>query len=560
MTVNSLGITGASPDINGGWHSINWKQCYHNVQRIQTRIVKATQEGRWNKVKSLQHLLTHSFSGKALAVRRVTENRGKKTPGIDQEIWSTPGKKYQAVLYLKKRGYKSLPLRRVLIPKSNGKKRALGIPTMKDRSMQSLYMLALEPIAETQGDQHSYGFRRERSTADAIEQCFTVLAKRCGAQWILEADIEGCFDNISHDWLLANIPMDKKILQAWLKAGFISGTSLHPTERGTPQGGIISPLLANMTLDGLGKLFKEKYPMKISSRKPAHKVNYVRYCDDFIVTARTREMLEQEILPIIESFLNERGLRISKEKTKITHINEGFDFLGQTLRKYNGKLLIKPSKKSVKKFLESIRQFTKKNKMMKNHILIEGLNPKIRGWCQYHRHVVSSQTFSKIRHELWKICWQWAKSRHSSKSRQWIKDKYFIHNGREDWCFSSKVTDFRTGNKRRVILYNPAQVPIQRHVQIKSTCNPYDPTWHDYIQKRDHSKTLRELKRKGLDLIWMKQNKTCPVCKQSISLTAEWDVHHIQERSKGGDDSLSNLIMLHPNCHKQAHHSKGGKL
>lgn len=280
MTVKSLDITGATSDRTGGWHSINWKQCYHNVQRIQARIVKATQEGRWNKVKSLQHLLTHSFSGKALAVRRVTENRGKKTSGIDQEIWSTPGKKYQAVLSLKKRGYKSLPLRRVLIPKSNGRKRALGIPTMKDRSMQSLYTLALDPIAETQGDQHSYGFRRERSTADAIEQCFTVLAKRCGAQWILEADIEGCFDNISHDWLLANIPMDKKILQEWLKAGFISGTSLHPTERGTPQGGIISPLLANMTLDGLGKIFKERYPMKISSRKQAHKVNFVRYCDE----------------------------------------------------------------------------------------------------------------------------------------------------------------------------------------------------------------------------------------------------------------------------------------
>lgn len=233
MTVNNLQIAGASPDETGHWHHIEWKKCHANVQRLQSRIVKATKEGRWNKVKALQRLLAHSFSGKALAVRRVTENRGKRTPGVDQELWSLSKDKHNAVLSLRKRGYHPSPLRRVLIPKANGKTRPLGIPTMKDRAMQALYSLSLDPIAETLADKHSYGFRRERSTADAIEQCYTVLSRKCGAAWILEADIKGCFDNIDHEWLLANIPLDKSILRGWLKAGFMSkGSSIRqPAER-----------------------------------------------------------------------------------------------------------------------------------------------------------------------------------------------------------------------------------------------------------------------------------------------------------------------------------------
>ena len=558
--VNKQYITGASLDGNGHWHGIDWRGCHRIIQRLQTRIVKATQEKKWNKVKTLQHLLTRSFSGKALAVKRVTENRGKKTPGVDKETWSTPSDKYNALLSLKSRGYKALPLRRVTIPKANGKKRHLGIPTMKDRAMQALHALALDPISEVLGDKHSYGFRRERSTADAIEQCFTVLSRKCGAQWILEADIEGCFDNISHAWLINHIPTNKKILKQWLKAGYMDQKVLHPTKAGTPQGGIISPLLANMALDGLGKVLSERYPMKISSRKPAHKVNFVRYCDDFIITGRTREILENEILPLVETFLSERGLKLSKEKTRITHIDKGFDFLGQTVRKYNGKLLIKPSKENVKKFLKSIREFAKKNKMMVHHPFIEGLNPKIRGWSQYHRHVVSKNTFSKIRHELWKICWNWARSRHPSKGAQWVKDKYFIHNGRRDWCFASKVNGLLNKKERLVTLYDPTLIPIKRHIQIQSTCNPYDPIWREYIQKRTYFKTVRELKRKGLDNLWMEQKKNCPQCRQPITLETEWDVHHIVAKSKGGDNSASNLVMLHPNCHKQVHHAKGVKL
>lgn len=221
------------------WHSIEWKKSYKIVKRLQARIVKAVQANRWNKAKALQRLLTCSFSGKSIAVRRVTENKGKRTPGVDMVTWNTPRAKTEAINLLKRRGYKPLPLRRIYIPKSDGRKRPLSIPTMKDRAMQALYKLALEPIAEMKADRHSYGFRPERSTADAIEQCYTVLSRRkAGAKWILEADIQGCFDNISHGWLLTNIPMDKEILRKWLKAGFMVGSVLYATKQGAAQGGL----------------------------------------------------------------------------------------------------------------------------------------------------------------------------------------------------------------------------------------------------------------------------------------------------------------------------------
>src|SRR2546428_6406707 len=231
------------------WHDINWYRVYRNVRRLQARIVKATQAGRWGKVRALQHLLTHSFSAKTLAVRRVTENQGKRTPGVDRVTWETPEHKATAIGTLRQRGYRPQPLRRVYIAKSNGKRRGLGIPTMRDRAMQALYLLSLDPLAETLADPNSYGFRTHRAPADAIEQCFTVLAKKASPQWLLEGDIRACFDEISHDWLLTHIPMDKGILRKWLKAWYMERNVLYPTEVGTPQGAICSPVIANMALD-----------------------------------------------------------------------------------------------------------------------------------------------------------------------------------------------------------------------------------------------------------------------------------------------------------------------
>lgn len=263
--VSMQSVKGTASAFSAGdlsWHEIDWCHVHFTVRKLQVRIAKATQAKDWRRVKALQRSMVRSFCGKALAVRRVTENQGKRTAGVDGKIWNTPAAKARAILSLNRRGYKPLPLRRVYIPKGNGKKRPLGIPTMKDRAMQALYLLALEPVSETLADKNSYGFRPERSTADAIEQCFTALSNRNSAQWVLEGDIKGCFDNISHDWLINNILMDKEILQKWLKAGFIESGRNFPTMAGTPQGGIISPTLANMTLDGLEAALESKFGRK----------------------------------------------------------------------------------------------------------------------------------------------------------------------------------------------------------------------------------------------------------------------------------------------------------
>jgi RNA-directed DNA polymerase len=239
------------------WKLINWGAVESHVRRLQLRIAKAIKIGRYCKAKALQWLLTHSFYAKLMAIKRVTQNKGKHTPGVDRVIWKTDEQKIQAAKTLKRRGYKSLPLRRIYIPKKNGKLRPLGIPAMRDRSQQALHLLALEPVAEILGDKNSYGFRPKRSIHDAIEQCFTALARQASAHWILEGDIKSCFDKISHSWLEEHAIMDKMILKQWLKAGYIEKNVFHQTEEGTPQGGIASPSLANIALDGLEKVLND---------------------------------------------------------------------------------------------------------------------------------------------------------------------------------------------------------------------------------------------------------------------------------------------------------------
>lgn len=476
----------ASSDRAPHWDQIDWSKCERKVRRLQARIVKASQEGRWNKVKALQRLLTCSFSGKALAVKRVTDNQGKKTPGVDRVIWRTLAAKLRAVESLQRRGYQPQPLRRVYIPKTNGKQRPLGIPTMKDRAMQALYLLALEPIAETTGDLNSYGFRPERSTADAIRQSFSVLSRKCAPQWILEGDIKGCFDHISHEWMRQHIPMDKLVLQKWLKAGYIENRNLFPTEAGTPQGGIISPTLANMTLDGLQKLLLKHFPREKwrNGGRWAPKVNLIRYADDFIITGDSKELLENEVRPLVEQFLKERGLTLSPDKTRITHIDEGFDFLGQNLRKYGGKPLVKPSKKNTHAFLEKVRGLIGRNQTTRQATLIGVLNPVIRGWANYHRHAVATDAFSRVDHEIWRRLWQWARRRHPNKSAAWVKQRYFFTSRNRAWEFAANTGRMSDGKLIRARLVYASDTRIRRHVQVRGNANPFDPLWKPYFVER----------------------------------------------------------------------------
>jgi RNA-directed DNA polymerase len=534
------------------WHAIEWRKVHRNVRRLQARIVKAAQAGRWGKVKALQHLLTHSFSAKAWAVKRVTENQGKRTPGVDGETWNTPRKKAQGIQSLRQRGYRTHPLRRVYIPKANGKKRPLGIPTMRDRAMQALYKLALDPIAETLGDPNSYGFRTGRSTADAIEQCFTCLSRKGAAEWILEGDIKRCFDHISHEWLLKHIPIDKHILTQWLKAGVIDKNVFTPTPAGTPQGGVISPVLANMTLDGMERMLAERFP-KGSDRQREAKVHLIRYADDFVVTGSSKELLGNEVKPLIEKFMRERGLELSSEKTRLTHIEDGFDFLGQNVRKYQGKLLIKPAQKNVKASLKKVRATIKANSQATAGHLIAQLNSLIRGWATYHCHVVSKRTFNAVDHQIFKALWRWAKRRHPRKPKQWIKDRYFRTDQGRNWDFYGEVIG-KDGELREIRLFHAKKVAIKRHIKVRGAAHPYDPQWNLYFEQRLNRQMADDLKRKQILLdLWREQNGICPVCKQKISKRTGWHNHHIVWQTNGGPDDLKNRVLLHPNCHRQVH-------
>jgi RNA-directed DNA polymerase len=357
---------------------------------------------------------------------------------------------------------------------------------MKDRAMQALYLLALLPVAETTADPNSYGFRPKRSTADAIEQCFTVLARKIGPQWVLEGDIRGCFDNISHAWMLTHIPTDKEVLRKWLKAGFMENRKLFPTEAGTPQGGIISPTLANLTLDGLERLLKETFRKKeIRGQCYRPKVNFVRYADDFIITGRSKELLEDEVKPLVEQFMSERGLQLSPEKTCITHIEQGFDFLGQNLRKYGGKLLITPSKKNMHAFLEKVRGEIRSNRTSKQEYLIRLLNPIIRGWAYYHRHIDAGSAYRKVRMALWYSLWRWATRRHPNKSPSWILHRYWDCFGQRKWYFDALASSHAQRSRSDVArLVDPTDIVIRRYVKVKSDANPFDPLWRGYFESR----------------------------------------------------------------------------
>ncbi|EBU1126739.1 group II intron reverse transcriptase/maturase [Salmonella enterica] len=481
MTATDTPQTGASSRVIH-WDTINWQTIEQQVLRLQMRIAKATRERRWGKVKALQWLLTHAFSAKVLAVQRVTSNTGRNTPGVDGKIWRTPVQKLNGALSLRRRGYRSQPLRRIYIPKKNGKRRPLGIPVMADRAQQALHLLALEPVAEMLADPNAYGFRPGRSAADAIAQCFNILARRNAARWILEGDIKACFDQISHEWLREHVPMDKSVLEKWLSAGYMEVGKIYPTEVGTPQGGCASPVLANMALDGLEEVAQQAAPRQ--------QVHVVKYADDFIISGCSKEVLEERVKPALVSFLRERGLELSEEKTRITHVDEGFDFLGFNIRKYSGKLLIKPAKSAVKRMLSHIRELIKTNTTAKTENLIRQLNRKLRGWANYYRHVVSKKIFAYVDYQVFQALLTWINRRHPNKSARWKQKRYFRRQGLRQWVFFSMFRNVK-GQQEYLDLYSMAGTPVVRHIKIKASASSYEPAYRQYFEHRTRGKFPR---------------------------------------------------------------------
>jgi len=464
-----VNLSCALPHHTDNWNSIIWRQVIQRVRRLQRRIAKAVKEGRWGKAKALMHLVSKSFYAKLLAVFRVTSNKGGNTPGVDNIVWKNDLDKLHAARSLKARGYTPKPLRRVYILKKNGKKRPLSIPSMYDRAMQALYAIALDPIAETTADPNSYGFREKRSCADAIAQCFLSLCRKTSSQWVFEADIKSCFDQIDHNWILDNIPLDRTILRKWLKAGFIEDNQMFPTPQGTPQGGVISPTIMNMVLDGMEMLLRKRFP-----RWKGQKVNFIRYADDFVITASTYEALKYEIIPLVKDFLKVRGLTLSKDKSRITHINDGFDFLSQNIRKYKGKLLIRPSRESIQSFKDKLKDILRRNRGIPAHGIIRLLNPVIRGWSNYHKGICAKSSFHKLGTFIFWQLRRWAKYQHGNKNRRWIYRRYFLN---------THFTDIRTSDKGKAgyRLYRIAHVPIRYHVKIRSLANPYLPEYDNYF-------------------------------------------------------------------------------
>lgn len=485
MTPRPFGVVHSLTEREMNWRSINWKKARREVRRLQMRIAKAVKEGEHGKVKSLQWILTHSFHARTLAVKRVTSNKGKDTPGMDGTVWKGANAKKQAIASLRQHGYKAQPLRRTYIPKKDGKKRPLSIPTMYDRAMQALYKLALAPIAETMADRNSYGFREGRSCADAVSAGFNALSKPNSATWILEGDITGCFDNISKSWLMENIPIEKRILRQWLEAGYVEKGIAYPTKQGTPQGGIISPTLANMTLDGLEKAIHKAVPRR-------SRVNFVRYADDFIITGKSKTILERNILPAVAQFLAARGLQLSERKTKITYIKHGFTFLGQTFRKHGNTLHITPSKEGVLALIRKVGALIRKYTSAPIFIVIKKLNEILRGWANYHRHVVSTAAFKRVDNYVFEKLWRMLRKRHPKKSSKWLFKKYWTAVNKK-WTFSTKVSQ-KNGKPKIYQVCRLTSIGIKRHRKIKADANPYSSEYESYFWERRHKKEAKFLK------------------------------------------------------------------
>jgi RNA-directed DNA polymerase len=542
------------------WNAVEWQRQFHAVQRLRQRIYRATQAGDWKRVSSLQKLLLRSYANRLVSVRRVTQtNQGKRTPGVDKVLVKTPAARGRLVDALRDYSpWRVKPVRRGYIPKANGKQRPLGIPTIIDRCIQAMVKNALEPSWEARFEGCSYGFRPGRSAHDAIGKIYSIARPNMLRKWVVDADITGAFDNIDHTYLLTtmgNFPA-RELVRQWLKAGYVDKDVFHPTDAGTPQGGVISPLLANIALHGL-EADLGIVPKRTRDSRYRNQRALVRYADDFVVFCDSQEDAERVRDQVLPQVLAKRGLTLSPSKTQVVHLTHGFNFLGFNVKHYRNqtrptgyKLLIKPSKESLKAVRQKLREEWLRWGSHSVVAVIKQLNPIIRGQANYYRSVVASRAFAALEHYMYQRERRYAKRNHPTKSEKWRKARYWgqLNKNRQDrWVFGDK----RTG----VYLLKYSWFPIRRHALVRGAASPDDPALREYWVKRAaKSKDTRPT----VGMLADRQHGICPLCQQPLwALLAEdqEDLHvdHIVPKDQGGSNSLRNLRVVHLFCHQQRH-------
>lgn len=535
------------------WNDIDWFNTIDAVKGLRQQIFRASKSGDKRKLKSLQRLMLKSKANAAVSVRQATQiNKGRGTPGTDDRIALTGDLRTELMHeILSIDDWTPHPARRVYIPKAKGKKRPLGIPAIADRCKQAMVKNALEPQWEALFEPCSYGFRPGRSCHDAIGRIFRIALPHGNKKWVVDADIEGAFDNISHEHLLNQLQgfPEHGLIEKWLKAGVMDGGIFQETEMGTPQGGIISPLLLNVALHGMEDavgVFYDKSGKYIQLRS---NVALIRYADDFVIFATSKEEAE-ESKDRISDWLKDRGLKLSHEKTSIRHLRDGFDFLGCNIREYprkkteQPKLLIKPSKESIKKFQNRLRQEWANLRGHNADTVMRRLNPILRGWGNYYKHVVSSHIFSQLDNFNYWRSRRWMNKTHQSKSEDWKVNRYQQVQTKPGEA--KRFGNAETGQ----YLFRLADLRIERHILIRHGASPDDPELRNYWKKRSKRKT--ELLPSGKhEALAQLQEGLCAECMGSLYGDEKLEIHHCIPKAQGGTDELDNLQLVHRICHEQ---------